>query len=441
MKYGKNLQARSVPQWAPYNVDYDALKHLIKTNTQRDSAQAVAIPGHPDTALKKFEEQFFIELSNQHDRVDLFVKSKADEIDRRLQSAQKNLLRLLGRCADNNGKPLSQKRREKFARYDDRIEKCGEEIRLLQRFFKEQRVAFYKILKKYKKWTGSRIAEDRFNYEILNSAKSFTRIDLDPLYSQYSELLSSLRSSTPDTSGPATPQSGGSRRPSTNPHPRIQPKPQIYWNEYDDGSEAESDPYLISIDPNEESTFPGAKAFEYVVSKALAPVEKMKEWFTPGGHSPDERRSLLRNENYLRSPSNFDADVEEDAYASSNDLPGGYVAHYATFPSVNDQRLNRNKEMLLHQACVGSFAASFILLLIAGILVATGRHHYRLEVDAGVLTGVVASLFFAIMGFACMLYRSDNLGWLHRSLVIIPFVLVCVFDVVLLVVVAENTGL
>lgn len=28
--------------------------------------------------------------------------------------------------------------------------RCGEEIRLLQRFVKEQRVAFYKILKKYK---------------------------------------------------------------------------------------------------------------------------------------------------------------------------------------------------------------------------------------------------------------------------------------------------
>ena len=67
------------------NVDYDALKHLIKANTSRDAGQAVAIPGQPDTALQRFEEQFFNELSNQHDRVDLFVKSKADEIHRRLR--------------------------------------------------------------------------------------------------------------------------------------------------------------------------------------------------------------------------------------------------------------------------------------------------------------------------------------------------------------------
>jgi SPX domain protein involved in polyphosphate accumulation len=66
------------------NVDYDALKHLIKTNTTRDAGQAVAIPGQVDTGLQRFEGQFFNELSNQHDRVGLFVRSKAEEIHRRL---------------------------------------------------------------------------------------------------------------------------------------------------------------------------------------------------------------------------------------------------------------------------------------------------------------------------------------------------------------------
>lgn len=200
---------------------------------------------------------------------------------------------------------------------------------------------------------------------------------------------------------------------------------------------------MISIDPNEESTFPGAKAFGYVVSKALVPVEMMKGWFVPGGLSHDERRPLLENGNYPRSPQNVldTTDGEEDAYASSNDLPGGYVTHYATFPSIEDQKLTRHKEVLLLQSCIGCFGAAFVLLLIAGILVETGRHHYRLEVDAGGLTGVVASLFFAIMGFACMLYRSDTLSWLHRASVMVTFVLVCVLDGILLVIIAENGGL
>lgn len=67
------------------NVDYNELKNLIKVNTTRDQGQAISIPGQADTALRKFEDQFFNELSNQHDRVDLFVKSKADEITRRLR--------------------------------------------------------------------------------------------------------------------------------------------------------------------------------------------------------------------------------------------------------------------------------------------------------------------------------------------------------------------
>ena len=68
----------------PDNVDYNELKNLIKVNTTKDQGQAIAIPGHVDTALAKFEDSFYNELSNQHDRVDLFVSSKADEIGRRL---------------------------------------------------------------------------------------------------------------------------------------------------------------------------------------------------------------------------------------------------------------------------------------------------------------------------------------------------------------------
>lgn len=67
------------------NVDYNELKYLIKVNTSRDQGQAIVIPGHTDTALQKFENIFLKELSNQHDRVDLFVKSKADEFSRKLR--------------------------------------------------------------------------------------------------------------------------------------------------------------------------------------------------------------------------------------------------------------------------------------------------------------------------------------------------------------------
>lgn len=44
----------------------------------------MVIPGYEDPALAKFENALFAELCRQHDRVDLFVSSKADEILRRM---------------------------------------------------------------------------------------------------------------------------------------------------------------------------------------------------------------------------------------------------------------------------------------------------------------------------------------------------------------------
>lgn len=60
------------------------MKNLIKVHTKRDVGQAIAIPGQTNEALAEFEELFFNELYNQHDRVDLFVKSKTFETQSRL---------------------------------------------------------------------------------------------------------------------------------------------------------------------------------------------------------------------------------------------------------------------------------------------------------------------------------------------------------------------
>jgi hypothetical protein len=67
------------------NIDYNSLKHHIKAHTTKDQATAIAIPGRPNTALQKFEDEFYEELCRQHDRVGMFVASKADEIARRLR--------------------------------------------------------------------------------------------------------------------------------------------------------------------------------------------------------------------------------------------------------------------------------------------------------------------------------------------------------------------
>ena len=62
----------------------------------------------------------------------------------------------------------------------------------------------------------------------------------------------------------------------------------------------------------------------------------------------------------------------------------------------------------------------------------TGKHKLRVEVDAGVIVGVVSSLFFATLGFCTML---------HRSLVGVTFAGVCILNGILLIIVVDKSGL
>ena len=72
--------------------------------------------------------------------------------------------------------------------------KVGDEIRSLARFTSTQRTAFRKLLKKFRKWTGSSSLDERFRKEVLDDPKSFTKLDLGILLDDYSETLQNVRS-------------------------------------------------------------------------------------------------------------------------------------------------------------------------------------------------------------------------------------------------------
>ena len=235
-----------------------------------------------------------------------------------------------------------------------------------------------------------------------------------------------------------------SRRASLHIEP-VEPQPQQgYWNEYDDGSEAEHEVYTIYVDPNSASKYPGSKLASYLFNQARVPVEKVKEWLSPISPA-SERQPLLRNgdgsnESLIDQPET-DVDDDADAYASSSDFPAGYATHYATFPSVNDQKLLQERKKLLLQGIIGAFAASVLLMVIAGILVATGRNKQRVEVDAGVFTGVAASLLFATMAFAGMLYEHERIATVYRWIVTLTFVVICVLNSFIMAVTMSDTRL
>lgn len=67
-----------------------------------DQASAMAIPGHPDVALAKFEDGLYAELCLQHDRLGLFVISKADEISRRLEHLNSYIQRWIRKSAGSD---------------------------------------------------------------------------------------------------------------------------------------------------------------------------------------------------------------------------------------------------------------------------------------------------------------------------------------------------
>ncbi|KAI8267782.1 hypothetical protein K4K58_007165 [Colletotrichum sp. SAR11_239] len=457
MKYGEQLEQESVPEWSLHNVDYNSLKHEIKVHTSRDQATAIAIPGHQDASLKRFEDNLFNELCQQHDRVDLFVTSKADEITRRMQHVSDQVQKLVVKCAEDGGQ-VSLKRHRRFAKYERDLLRCGEDILALARFINAQIVAFRKITKKYKrvkKWTGSPTLGARFRENVLANPKSFTRRDFNQLQTRYEELLNTLRTSTPQLSEPSSPSSDGkpnmSRRGSANdffsplpparqpPRQPVQPQ-QHYWNEYDDGSEGggPEDEYAIYINPDDDISFPGLDSMRAILS---APFRHARTWFSK--RDTPEGQRLLGNGPLLESYggiSPLGTDTDDD-YASSDGIPAsGYAAHYAALPSINEQHVRLYRERVLFWSTIGCFFMSFLLLLVAGILITTGRHKMRVEVDAGVTVGVVASLFSACIALGMTIYRRDPIGMWQRVAVYSSFIAACVLNGMLLILVVGNAA-
>ncbi|KAL8720240.1 MAG: hypothetical protein Q9225_002872 [Loekoesia sp. 1 TL-2023] len=195
MKYGETLQQRSIPEWENYNVDYNDLKRLIKIRTTRGQGEALTIPGHHNEAkaLQAFEDEFFAELVDQHQRVDLFVRSKAGEINRRLVHLDKQIGQLQQRYPSHRTGKASVRCLERFSKAEEAAEKTGEEIRSLARFVGAQRLAFIKLLKKYKRWTASSSLEARFRTKILDQPTAFSKRDFQPLLTQYTDVLAAIR--------------------------------------------------------------------------------------------------------------------------------------------------------------------------------------------------------------------------------------------------------
>jgi SPX domain protein involved in polyphosphate accumulation len=186
MKYGEYLEAASVPRWSLQNIDYNSLKQLIKLHTTKGQARAMAIPGQTNHALERFENDFYNELHLQHQRVDLFVASKADEISRRLAHLAGLINALIVRCSIGKS-GVTDKRQRKFVKYQRQVIECGYDIRDLQRFVHAQNEAFRKILKKYKvRNYPTRYAV--LNHKDIHADLLCPTLEMDRFYDSYEQI-------------------------------------------------------------------------------------------------------------------------------------------------------------------------------------------------------------------------------------------------------------
>ena len=167
MKFGETLYQRSIPQWAPYNVDYNSLKRLIKQRTTETASGPVSIPGQgPSHAVwKPLDDELYPILRHEHDRVALFIRSKLGEFNRRLAHVERQAQLAEQKTTAPSNRPIQQTRR--YQRLAEEVESIGNDLEALSRFASAQRLAFRKILKKYRKWTGSPDLHVRINNEVL----------------------------------------------------------------------------------------------------------------------------------------------------------------------------------------------------------------------------------------------------------------------------------
>jgi VTC domain len=225
---------------------------------------------------------------------------------------------------------------------------------------------------------------------------------------------------------------------------------QRYWNEFDDGDEAREDQvYAIYVNPDEHTAFPGAETVSKAFSSMYQSLGRTKRciisWLPMQSRDHDLDDDVEGVHRPLLGVHSRDADYENDD-SSDTGTPnspvkssrGGRSTRCPSSPDVRRTSLKSSRhstkrhyvhpshEITLFRTYVGCYAIAFILLTMSAILKATGRHKAKVQVDAGVIVGVIAALCSAIIGMSLMISREERLSWFHRALGGSTFLVVCI---------------
>ena len=187
------------------NVDYNDIKRLIKQRTTSLDVKAVSIPGQSssDSRDPDFERELYDILCSQHERIELFYKSKVTEIRGGLVQCSKELspAETPSANAAPSDRRVAAQRRERRARREGEIRRIGQELEALSRYSAAQKTALLKLLKKYRKWTGSSTLESRITNDLFRKSSIFHGKEARALLGKYTKVLATVPSpSRPNTS-------------------------------------------------------------------------------------------------------------------------------------------------------------------------------------------------------------------------------------------------
>ena len=318
----------------------------------------------------------------------------------------------------------------------------------------------------------------RFKSDVLGNPKSFTQRDFSQIQAKFTNLLDKIHAFSPSESEPTSPSAderssmGGDIRPPSicdGNGPQISrresrrkirqadlatiPEQACYWNEYDNGSEAgePEDCYTIFINPDEsDSIFPDMTTILAILTLPLSKARRLfhrsdrHHWLS----DPTETSALLPATADRNRPNSVHTTSDSDGYSSADEFLFSRLhalhssrAQASPFTSPQERHAALFKKNALFWGALGAFILSFVLLGIAGVLLATGRKKARIEVDAGVTLGAVASLSCAVAAL-CMTWYRGRLGRVGIGgwcVVGATFAAAAVLDCLLLVVVVGDT--
>lgn len=487
------------------NMDYNSLKTLIKVNTAGEGVTEIATPSCLEETARKFEKRFFAELCQNYDTASLFVSSKAGEIDRRLSTSFLHFSNYIStllhphmatvRCQRRSAQGLvfsmNPLTRTNFAsdslsnRVDDLIthhpsskgkffsakiacvsaqchseqRQCDYDIRSLQRFINAQLVAFQKIMKKYKRWTGSSALDSPFRNFVRSHPRDLTRYDVWRLQSRCNDILAELRAefssadlidslASSSIDAPVIPRVSRSTRPS------LLPGSSGYWNEYihpgdvDGWFQNRNGCHLMQIEPDEVAALLGdCSITSSLVSatKNITYYQKVKA--TCGSRESDSDGDFtpsgcLSFSAYGTADASGQSNKHDRIMWSNNNMHQGEssTGHGANSPesaSVFElSSIEDGKSLLLWRIwfCLG---VSFLSMGIMAPLILTKDYTRSLDGTVGVVGGAMVSLGAASAAL-CMMFSYQSLfGRTAKLAVWMGFMISCALNGALLIFLLE----